>query len=253
MGNEEYNNKLETLKAIDESQVQKPHHVPVAVYIDEAELLFYWAQQDKAELVAAGLTWELVEDIPNRTWVLSIAEADLQSLRRTGPESQQELNNRFPAAEELMKKLINDFRFAFREHPLLMKTLGGLLGGKSRAFTIQCLFDLSQLGKANPELLAAIDFDFSLLDKAERTSDEMPDLVAMANTDRLKPNEAADIRNRAYTHLKEAVDAVRDYGKYVFRQNKERFVGYRSSRRRQERLRQSRKAKEKAAAKCNDE
>jgi hypothetical protein len=37
------------------------------------------------------------------------------------------------------------------------------------------------------------------------------------------------IRDKAYTHLKMLVDEVREAGKYVFRNNKNRLKGYSSS------------------------
>jgi hypothetical protein len=44
--------------------------------------------------------------------------------------------------------------------------------------------------------------------------------------------ETKKIRNQAYTHLKEAVDYIREYGRYVFWRNPARLKGYRSDYRR---------------------
>ncbi|MCX6580051.1 MAG: hypothetical protein NT166_07690 [Candidatus Aminicenantes bacterium] len=38
--------------------------------------------------------------------------------------------------------------------------------------------------------------------------------------------EVKRIRDQAYTYLKEAVDEIRRTGQYVFRRNKERYIGY---------------------------
>jgi hypothetical protein len=134
-----------------------------------------------------------------------------------------------------------------------MKTIRENSRGESRASVIQSLNDLSVLGKANLELLAAINFDISLLDNAAQTADELAKLVAAATTDMMKPNETADIRDRAYSHLKEAVDIIRGYGKYVSYQNKERFTGYISQYIRRLRIRQARKPKEKGTVLGSDE
>jgi hypothetical protein len=106
---------------------------------------------------------------------------------------------------------------------------------------IQDLNDLSVLGKANPQLLEAINLDMSLLDEAAQTAKEMAALLAEVNRSRREHSEAKRIRDQAYTHLKEAVDEIRRCGQYVFRQNKERLMGYRSSHIRQIKSRQRRK------------
>ncbi|MGD2086544.1 MAG: hypothetical protein PVH61_10205 [Candidatus Aminicenantes bacterium] len=56
-------------------------------------------------------------------------------------------------------------------------------------------------------------------------------------------SKAKKIRDQAYTHLKEAVDEIRLFGQYVFRQNKDRFIGYRSNYIRQLKSKQRRKTK----------
>jgi hypothetical protein len=54
------------------------------------------------------------------------------------------------------------------------------------------------------------------------------------------------LRDQAYTHLKEAVDEIRDAGKYVFRQNEKRFRKYASEYRRNITSKQKQKPKKKA-------
>ena len=110
---------------------------------------------------------------------------------------------------------------------------------------IQDLNDLSGLGRANPRLLEVINFDFSLLDKAVQTSREMARLLAAMNYDKGKRSEFKRIRDQAYTHLKEAVDKIREAGKYVFHQNKKHSVRYTSEYMRQIKSKQKQKLKEK--------
>jgi hypothetical protein len=91
---------------------------------------------------------------------------------------------------------------------------------------IQDLYNLAILGKNNPEPLKAIGFDMSMLDEALQVSDEMADLLARANGEKRSDHMSKLIRDKAYTHLKEAVDEVRDCGKYLFWRNEERYKGY---------------------------
>ncbi len=93
---------------------------------------------------------------------------------------------------------------------------------------IQDLNDLSVMGKENRELLTPILKDISLLDKAARTAGKMASLLAKSTADRMGYDEVKKIRDQAYTHLKETVDEIREYGRYVFRHNKEHAGRYRS-------------------------
>ena len=91
---------------------------------------------------------------------------------------------------------------------------------------VQDLNDLSVLGKANPDLLTEVNFDLTLLDTAADLSDRMGDLLGATNGERKKDSEAMIIRDQAYTYLKQAVDEIRECGKFVFWRNPDRLKGY---------------------------
>jgi hypothetical protein len=93
---------------------------------------------------------------------------------------------------------------------------------------IQDMNDLATMGRNNPEPLKAIGFNMDLLDQAARMSDELSELLNLANGDRWSKAEAKIIRDKAYTHLKEAVDEVRECGKYLFWRDEERLRWYTS-------------------------
>lgn len=252
MGNQEYyEEKIDVLKAIEDSQVKRPHHIPVDAYLQEAENLYIWAQDDREALTAAGLSWDFVENLPARRGALTHAEAVWQTQRIAGKENAREWGERSPLAYELRNRMLKYFRFAFRKNPDLLKVVGRIGKGRTHANMIQDLNDLCALGEVNTPLLEAINFDLSLLAGADREAYEMADLLARATSDRLESNEGKEIRDRAYTHLKEAVDEIREYGQFVFRENKERFWGYRSQHLREAKRKTARKRK-KAEAVKND-
>ena len=91
---------------------------------------------------------------------------------------------------------------------------------------IQDLANAAALGKANLALLEKTNCDLTLLDKAEALSDSLPGILAAANGDKADSSAVKKIRDQAYTYLKIRVDEVRRYGKFVFRDNKDRQVGY---------------------------
>jgi hypothetical protein len=73
---EEYNMKIEVIKAIPDDQIKNPNSMPIRIYIQEAEHLYEWCQEDKDELTAKGLDWTVVEDLPVRCGALSEAESN---------------------------------------------------------------------------------------------------------------------------------------------------------------------------------
>jgi hypothetical protein len=248
MGNREYyEKKPEVISTIDDSQIKKPHHIPMSVYISEADTLYHQALQDKDELVAAGVARELIEGLPQRLGALVEAEEQWLKEWKTRNKSALEWDKQSPAAYDLRKRLLADFHYAFRKEPDLMAYLKEISQLGPYSEMIQDLNDLSGLGRANPRLLEVINFDFSLLDKAAQTSKEMADLLAAMNCDKGTRSEFKRIRDQAYTHLKEAVDEIREAGKYVFRQNKKHSVGYTSEYMRQIKSKQNWKPKKKAS------
>jgi hypothetical protein len=245
---EDYKKKLEVISAIKDSQIKKPHHIPVATYIHEAESFYKLALDDKEALMAAGLAPELIEDLHQRCRALKEAESLWKNQQGALNKSAREWKKQSPIAYDLRKKLLADFLYAFRKHPDLMKEVRAIspIGGYKKM--IKDLNDLSVLGKDNTRLLEAINFDLSLLDKAAQTSREMAVLLSEMDRDRdiEKHSKAKKIRDQAYTHLKEAVDEILETGRYVFRQDKKRLRAYASEYRRHIKSKQKRKPKKKA-------
>lgn len=225
---EDYEEKLEVIKTIEDSQINTLKHIPAASFIQEADELYHWAAEDKEALTAAGLSWDLAEDIPLRCRALIDAEARWQTQWMNRKNDSHGWKKRSPHAYDLRGRLAADFRFAFRDYPGLTAAVGNTSRLQNHPKMIQDLNDLSVLGKANRRLLEAIHFDMSLLEEAARTSAEMAVLLAETTRFRLELKETKKIRDQAYTHLKEAVDQVRHTGRYVFRRNKNRITGYSS-------------------------
>ncbi|MCP5048172.1 MAG: hypothetical protein GY940_13455 [bacterium] len=239
---EKYQLKLEAIRSVPSGEIKAPHHIPVDTYIRESEVLHRWCQSDKEALTAGGLSWELVEDLPLRIGALIEADA-LWYVRRTkGRETDREWAKRSPAAYKLLRRLLKSFRFAFREHDLLLKAVREVAGKRGHPAMVQDLSNLAALGRKHSPLLEAVGFDLSLLDDASRTSDEMGKLLADTAAGRLETDQTKKIRDQAYTYLKTAVDRVREYGKYVFDRGTPRYNGYVSLHLRKYRQRKKREA-----------
>ena len=90
----------------------------------------------------------------------------------------------------------------------------------------QDLNDLAVLRKENHDLLTAVGFKISKLNTAARRAGKMVCLLAEAICGKAEQNESKVIRDKAFTHLKELVDEVREVGKFVFWKDKTRHKGY---------------------------
>jgi len=129
-------------------------------------------------------------------------------------------------AFDLRDWILHTFRYAFRNDEGLLARVEDIAQDDSNSDMVQDLNDLSVLGKANLDLLAAVGFDAALLDEAALTSDQMGDLLGATNGERKKDSEAMIIRDKAFTHLKAPMDEIRNCGKYVFWKNPDRLEGY---------------------------
>ena len=119
-------------------------------------------------------------------------------------------------------------RFAYRKDDSLLGRVAAITAGDGNADMIQDLNDIAVLGKENPDPLTSIAFDLTKLDLAATRADELADLRARANGDKGEQNESKIIRDRAFAYMKELVDEIREAGKYVFRNDKNRLKGYSS-------------------------
>lgn len=224
-----YEEKLAEITSVQDDLVKLPGSIPLGAYIQEAENLYIWCQDDQVELTAKGLDWPLVEDMEARRRAFSRAQALWNRERNTREEAEKLWKERSPLAYKLRDDLVKDFRFAYRKYDDLVKKVRVMAEGMSHADMIQDLNDLVAFAEKNPEPLEAINFDVTILDQADQMADEMASLYASAIAERAEYSEAKKIRDKAYTYLKEAVDEIYAFGRFVFSGNDARLSGYRSN------------------------
>jgi hypothetical protein len=234
---EDYNKKIEVIKTITDDQIKVPNSIPVGIYIQEAEYLYRWCQDDKEEFTSKGLDWTVVEDLPVRFGALREAELKWHQAQYLRRKAENIWVRELSKGYDLKNEIAHHFYYAFQDSPSLIVKLKKFLKGTTHAEMIQCLNNLSVLGLSNQELLRKIGFDFTLLDLAAQKSDEFSTKKEAASWDSKDYLEAKKIRDQAYTHLKEAVDLVYDYGRYVFWKGSARLKGYSSNHLRKKRMR----------------
>ncbi|TAJ11287.1 hypothetical protein DMA11_17365 [Marinilabiliaceae bacterium JC017] len=210
---------------VEEKKVLIPG-IPVDVFNQEAENLHYWALDDKDRLIGRGLTEEMILCLLPRTKACRHAQGLWFKERHAKQEAQLEWSEKAPGGYELRDGLIDEFEFAFHQYPALLARVDEAKKGNGHADMIQDLTDLALLGKDNVPLLTATNCDVTILDTALNLSDELARILAIANGEKAEDSSAKLLRDKAYTYLKEAVDEVRRVGRFVFKNEKARLVGY---------------------------
>jgi hypothetical protein len=221
----DYNELLPVIQAISSESVVTPT-VPVDVFVQEAENLAHWCTGDQAALVNASLDWNLVTGLPVRAGACREAQSIWIKERNMSQEAEQLWKVEAPAAFDMRDQLIHSFRYAFRKDDGLLSRMDEIALGDTNSDMVQDLNDLSVLGKAHLELLVPVHLAAIDMDNAAATADRMGDLLGAVNGERKEVSEAMIIRDKAYTYLKQAVDEIRECGKFVFWRNPDRLKGY---------------------------
>ncbi|TRX61021.1 hypothetical protein [Carboxylicivirga sp. M1479] len=241
---DDYNAKLLEAKALSDDQVKKPY-VPMGIFFQEAEDLAVWAKNDEAELSAAGLPAEVIDELPVLVGAASQSQSNWMKEVKTREQDEQAWVDLEPLAYDLRNELLHAFRYAFRDRSDLLSQVAEIDEGAGHADMIQDLNDLAVLGRDHLPTLATIGVSEEKVEQAAVMSDQARDVRARANGEKYSENENLTIRNKMYTLVKNAVDEIRMCGKFVFWRNKDRLKGYSSAYNRQRRRRyQSNEASE---------
>lgn len=223
--NEDYLAKLDAIKAIPDEEVVMPN-IPMDVYLQANENLYHWCLDDVDAFTNMGITRNMIDDLPVRNGACREAQSVWNKDYRSQQEAQKRWLEESPAAYELRDELLHAMRYAYRDNPALINRVRAIADGDGNVDMIQDLNDAAVLGKENPEPLNAIKFDLAKLDTAATLSDEMANLLAEANGDKMIQNESKVIRDKAYTYVKLLADEIREAGKYLFWRDKNRYKGY---------------------------
>lgn len=223
----DYNELLPVIQAISPESVVTPN-MPVDVYVQEAENLYHWSFDDQVALSNAGLSLNSINNLAVRAGACREAQSLWVKERKMNQEAEKLWKVEAPAAFDMRDHLIHAFRYAFRKDAALLARVDEIAQGDSNSDMVQDLNDLSVLGKSHLDLLTLINFAPTELDVAATTADRMGDLLGATNGERKEESEAIIIRDKAFTYLKQAVDEIRDCGKFVFWRNPDRLKGYTS-------------------------
>lgn len=227
MSKTNFNEEKEKLLAIPKKEVREPD-MPVSESIKEAKALALWATDDKDRLLYRGLDITLIVALNPRSGALSYQQGNWISDTKTRQRALEEWTKQNPLGYDQRAILFHFLRFAYRDDRKLMRRIDEIAEGGGHDDMIQDLMSLSLLGQKNIGLLEKINFDLTKLDEAATLSKTLSDLLALNNDGQEKASPEKNLRDRAFTHLKKAVDEIRLYGKAEFWREPERLKGYSS-------------------------
>jgi len=206
--------------------------MPIGIYLQEAENLHNRASLDLTQLLLVGMPELLLENLLARTGALRTAQANWIEMTSRRQQAMETWKKEATGLYELRENIIDNMEFAYRHDERLLEKLDDIKEGASHADAIQDLANLAVLGKENQPPLQAINFDIRLCDKAAETADRMAGVLAAVNGLAYTDDSNKIIRDQAFTLLKETVDEIRSYGKFVFRKDAKLSQDYASKYRR---------------------
>ena len=212
---EDFISQEPAMKALAANEVQTPN-MPVDVAAQEAEDQYNIANIYQTQLATAGVTVETINLLLTRTNALREAEAQWRTTYNSEQADVKNWEDQAPAGYALKKDLNAAFRFAYRKDSRLLAKVREIGKGAGDDDMIQDLLEYAVLGQANPTLLEAITFDMTKLDTATTLSGTLGTLLSKSAGDKKSQHLLKDLRDRAFTIMKETLDYIRDAGKYVF-------------------------------------
>lgn len=218
----------ELVLEISEDQIVSPT-IPVDTTIGEAGDLHRYASEDKAKLLAKGLSENLIKELIPRAKFLQDKQSDWTAVYQSALKNTEQWEAKIEEGRLLQRELKYDFQFAYRNQPDILRKLNRILDGSGNMDLIQDLSDYTAFAKQHPEPLTAILFDTAKTDRAKQISLDLTDLINKVDGVKSSKNRPEKLmRDRAYTYLKQLVDDIRAYGKYAFWDNEEKQQRYSS-------------------------
>ncbi len=215
--------------AIEKKDIKQPN-LPVDVANNEAMYLYDIASRDKDKFASTDVDVALIESLPIRVGGLRYSQTRWTQVFAEKSEAEKQWSLISTEGFELRDELLHFCRYAYRKDKALMTIVHRIAEGATNADMIQDLSELAMLGKNNPTLLEAVSLDLLKLDRATELAEQGGVLLGKVNGDRddhLKIDK--DMRDRAFTYLKEAVDTIREAGRFLFWKDEEKAEQYASA------------------------
>lgn len=203
--------------------------IPVDITIGEAADLHRYATEDKEALMARGLNPDLIDELTPRAKFLQDKQSEWNAVYQSALTNTKEWEAKINEASLLQRELKYDFQFALRNNKEALRKLRNIIDGSGNTDLMQDMSDYPKLAAEYSDEFAAINFDNNKLTRADALSHELFDLRDKVDgTKNSSKKQEKQMRDRAYTYLKELADEIRAYGKYAFWDDENRQKKYSS-------------------------
>jgi hypothetical protein len=214
------------VKSIPHDIILKPN-IAIGIYLQEAYNLYYYAQADKENLCSKGLDWRLMDELPQRIEFLRLCEARWYSIRYSETPSAKEFQRLHSIIDKARKELLVTMLYAFTIDSQV-NIIKRIEQGKEPSEYMQSLCDIVKIADSHMTELQAVGCDLSHVEVLREHQLRYMDLFAMCTLDEEDKAEALHERDRAYTFLVVAIEAIRRTAHLAFWNDKKRLRGYAS-------------------------
>jgi hypothetical protein len=167
-----------------------------------------------------------IKDLPNRIGALRQAQALWYKASGIKEEALMAWKIEEPLAYEMLREALSVFRFVFRNIPdKLQQVLYIILRFGENDF-VSDFSTLVKLGRENIFLIKKYKINLSILNSLNNKAQTFEALLEEANGANQEDSQALIMRNKAFTHLKHAVDEIKAYGRFIFKDDETRLKGY---------------------------
>jgi len=218
---------LPVLKALNAKEVRYPD-MPVDQAVKEGEIMAAAAAEDAKLFAEVGFDAAKIDDLGAAVGALRFAQARLIAALGEMKEMAKQWAEEEPKAYALRAEILSAVAYALRDVQDAKRAIKRIREGAGHADMIQDLLALSEVGKKYSKHLQAVNFDLNLLDTAAQKADMLGSVYAKAFVEK-STKDAKDMRDRAFTCMRNLMGETLDAAEYVFRKNKERLDYYYSA------------------------
>lgn len=222
---EHYEERLPILQAMPENTVVALTMPPDEASAEAARMAVI-VKRDSVQLLAKGVNPDFINTFEARAGALSYAVAMLEAIVNIAEGAQEQWARKKPVAVRVREELIVGFAWALRSVKKAIEALDRIKEGKGNKDLIGDLLGLNILGSQYLELLKKYGVSLELLEQAKVLNTELNRILAHCKVDPDAYDAQVDICNRAWTHIKEALDEIYQAGKVAFFNDPEKAGQY---------------------------
>lgn len=221
----QYSDSIALIMSLEDHLVRSLD-MPEEDAVHEGQRLHEAVKEEYDALLALGCPQEYLDTLPLRLDLFSYL-ANYFLLRLDETENLMEIwMEKKSFGYTFRRKLFSAFRVAYRHFPKLLEKVENVIKGKGDTDMVMDLRSLQILGTAHPAQLQAVNFDLTRLDDSLALHHELLEILAKSNLTTDEEKELREIRNRAYSWLREAMDEIRTFGQWLHEDDEEKRLRY---------------------------